>query len=96
VPIHEYRCDAGHKFERLFLTFAAAEAESETTLCDICATEIAERLISAPGVPICVGEGFHKPAVGGPITGKADVTKLLRDVNQSTNNQLHKRIQRAE
>ncbi len=35
---------------------------------------------SAPSEAICVGEGFHKPAAGGSIVGRADVTKYAKEV----------------
>jgi putative FmdB family regulatory protein len=80
VPIHEYKCDAGHVFERFFATFAAADAEAKETLCDVCQTEVAERQVSAPGLPILYGEGFYKPAASGKMATKSvDVEKFIKE-----------------
>jgi hypothetical protein len=83
--VHEYVCDAGHKFERLFLTFKAAEKETKETLCDVCFTNVAERVISAPGMPIIYGEGAHRPAASGAHSyTRRDVTKVLVEENIQT------------
>lgn len=83
MPIHSYRCEDGHTFERLFLTFGAAEAEKKYTPCNVCNVKgFAKRQISVPGLPILYGDGFSKPAPSGKLQTKGrDVTKVVQEEN---------------
>jgi hypothetical protein len=97
VPLHQYRCTKGHEFERLFLTFSEAEAESESTLCDICRKAKATRQISAPGLPIIYGEGAHRPAASGKSSYKTvDAEKFIKDENISVQTPLGERVGRKQ
>ena len=54
MPIHEFRCPAGHKSERFFRKMS--DAESQTT-CEVCGA-VAERQISGAGL-VFKGSGFY-------------------------------------
>jgi hypothetical protein len=69
MPIHEYRCTAGHKFEKMFLTFSAAEeAESKEVSCEAkmsCYAKARRVDFEAPPLPAHFygnPDGYHKPS----------------------------------
>ena len=54
MPIHEFRCPAGHKSERFFRKMSDAESQ---TMCEVCGA-VAERQISGVGL-VFKGSGFY-------------------------------------
>lgn len=65
MPIHEYSCEKGHKFERFFTTFRAADEEQTVTACDEDGCDaVAHRGIGLPFPAMFYGnpDGYHKPS----------------------------------
>jgi Zinc ribbon domain len=64
MPLHEYECRQGHRFEKLFLTFKAADDAMSTIGCPTCGGPAKRVEFSVPypahffGAP----EGYHKPS----------------------------------
>lgn len=63
MPIHEYKCVQGHTFEKLFLTFKAAE-EQEVQICPQCRGTSKRLEFSTPYPALLLGnpEGYYKPS----------------------------------
>lgn len=84
MPIVEFECPVGHKFEKVILSSEEA-AKAQTSKCNHVACDtVAKRVVysmpSPPNLPGMPGDGFHKPSAIGPITGKHDVTKVVSEV----------------
>lgn len=79
MPIIEFSCNTnGHITEKLFLTFAESD-RAESIKCPECGGK-AHRIVSMPGAPILLGDGFYKPAASGKThTKSADATKATKE-----------------
>lgn len=63
MPIHEYKCVQGHTFEKLFLTFKAAD-DAKGLVCPTCRGTAKRVEFSVPYPALLLGnpEGYHKPS----------------------------------
>jgi hypothetical protein len=86
MPIHEFKCAAGHITEKFFKTFE--EVDQLMKVPGIgepylgCECGLHARMIdSVPGHPICYGQGFYKPAASGATSyTRSDPSKAAAEV----------------
>ncbi len=79
MPLIEFSCPNGHTQEHLFLTFGSV---TETRKCTECGSR-ASQIVSMPGAPILLGDGFYKPAASGRTHTKgSDATKTTNEFLQ--------------
>lgn len=64
MPVYEYECANGHRFERVkSIKISAKQLENDK--CDECKAA-ATLQVSQTGAPILVGRGFHANDYGAP------------------------------
>ncbi len=64
MPVYEYQCVNGHRFERV-KAIKVSDKERDNDKCDKC-NSAATLQISQTGAPILVGRGFHANDYGAP------------------------------
>lgn len=84
MPILEFSCtNCSYLTEKLYLTFSESDKVKHIE-CPECGSK-APRIVSIPGAPILLGDGFYKPAASGRTHTKgSDATKVTKEFFNQT------------
>lgn len=64
MPLYEYECSNGHKFDRV-KSIKSTDRQRDNDKCDACGAK-ATLSVSRPNPPILIGRGFHSNDYGAP------------------------------